>query len=220
MNRWDVVLFDLDGVLVDSRMPFARGINAALVAHGLSALPEEDLHRYLGPPLHSTFERLLVGRGELIQSCVDAYRERYRATAASETFVFDGIRQCLDQLAPTMSLVVATSKPQALADPLLADVGLRDLFDAVVGPNLEVEQEPKAVTVGRALRTLSAGSRSAIVGDRMFDISAGRVHGITTIGVLWGIGNETELRDAGADFVIESPAQLAEVLRGGNMRAG
>jgi len=53
------VLFDLDGVLVDSRTPFARSINAALVAHGLPAHPEEELHPFLGPPLHATFASLV-----------------------------------------------------------------------------------------------------------------------------------------------------------------
>jgi phosphoglycolate phosphatase len=82
----------------------------------------------------------------------------------------------------------------------------------VFGPSLEAEDETKSVTVGRVLQSLPSGTRAAIVGDRKFDISAGRDHGIATIGALWGIGSEAELREAGADHLAESPARLAALL--------
>ena len=206
------MLSDLDGVLVDSRTPFARSINAALVAHGLASRPEEELYPYLGPPLHATFATLVDGRAELVQSCVDAYRERYRAVGASESVVFEGIRECLAELVRSTPCVVATSKPRALAEPLLEALGLRRFFAAVFGPSLEAEDETKSVTVGRALQFLPSGTRAAIVGDRKFDISAGRAHGIATIGALWGIGSAAELREAGADHLAEAPSALAALL--------
>src|ERR1700733_5415615 len=98
MTGHDAVLFDLDGVLVDSRVPFGRGVNHALTSHGLAARPERELHRYLGPPLHCTF-RALVSKEALVQPCVDSYRVRYRELAARETNVFPGIRAILDVLA-------------------------------------------------------------------------------------------------------------------------
>ena len=87
----DAALFDLDGVLVDSRVPFARCINAALVAHGLPERCEEELYAYLGPPIHSTFAEL--GAGEMVQSCVDAYHARVRAVPTSETVGFPGVHR-------------------------------------------------------------------------------------------------------------------------------
>src|SRR4051812_12245460 len=103
MDRLDAVLFDLDGVLVDSRVPFARSMNAALVAHGIEARPDDELHGYLGPPLHATF-RALVADEALVGSCVDSYRAHYRVIAADETPVFDGIPAVLAELAARMPL--------------------------------------------------------------------------------------------------------------------
>ena len=80
----DAVIFDLDGVLADSRIAFARCVNAALVAAGVPERPAADLHRYLGPPLHATFVEL-TGDASLAQGCLDAYRARYREHAATET---------------------------------------------------------------------------------------------------------------------------------------
>ncbi|MDH3684835.1 MAG: HAD hydrolase-like protein, partial [Myxococcales bacterium] len=75
------VLFDLDGVLVDSRGPIAGSINHALAANGLEPSPLEELHGRIGDPLGPIFEALLDARGaehELLARCIDGYRERYR----------------------------------------------------------------------------------------------------------------------------------------------
>jgi phosphoglycolate phosphatase len=211
MADHDAVLFDLDGVLVDSRAPFARSVNSALTSHGLTPRPEHELHQYLGPPLHLTF-RALVGEESLVQPCVDSYRARYRELAASETTVFPGIREILDGLVNQLPLVVATSKPHALAEPLLDALNLRGFFAAVVGPELDSENEQKAVTVGRAMQELSPKARPVMVGDRKHDIAAAHEHDIRAIGVLWGIGSEVELRTAGADAIARTPVELKALL--------
>jgi phosphoglycolate phosphatase len=208
----DAVMFDLDGVLVDSRVPFARAVNAALLAYGLGERPEQELHQFLGPPLHRTFAEL-TGDEALVQPCVDAYRDRYRELAASETTVFPGMRELLAGIAAEMPLLVATSKPRELAEPLLEHLGLRAHFAAVVGPELDAENEAKTETVGRAIAALAPGARPVMVGDRNYDVIAAHDHGIRAIGVLWGIGSERELRAAGADALVDTPDDLASLLR-------
>jgi phosphoglycolate phosphatase len=207
----EAVLFDLDGVIVDSRVPFARCVNHALAEHDMPPQPAHELHRCLGPPLHSTF-RTLVSDPALVQPCVESYRARYRARAAGETTVFPGIRELLGELAAGLPLLVATSKPRALAEPLLDALGLRRCFVAVVGPELDSEDEQKAVTVGRALGRLARPATAVMVGDREHDVIAAHAHRIPAIGVLWGIGSERELLDAGADALAGNAATLATLL--------
>lgn len=211
MIAHDAVLFDLDGVLVDSRVPFARGVNSALLANGQPARLEEELHQYLGPPLHQTFARLIEDQS-LIQPCVDVYRARYRTLAVTETTVFPGIRETLDSLFDQLPLLVATSKPQALAEPLLDALGLSGFFTAVIGPDLDTEHEHKAVTIGRAMQQLSPTALPVMVGDRHYDVTAAREYDIPTIGVLWGIGTEDELLTAGAHTLARIPTELATLL--------
>jgi phosphoglycolate phosphatase-like HAD superfamily hydrolase len=105
-------------------------------------------------PLHRTF-RALVGEESFVQPCVDSYRARYREMAASETIVVPGIREILDALANQLPLLAATSKPRALAEPLLDALNLRGFFAALIGPELDSENEQKARTVGRAINELS-----------------------------------------------------------------
>jgi phosphoglycolate phosphatase len=211
MSGHDAVLFDLDGVLVDSRVPFARSINGALVAHGLPPRPAHELHGYLGPPIHETFQAL-VGDRSILQQCVDSYRTLYREMAARETLVFPGITEILEDLSNALPLLVATSKPRALAEPLLDALDLRGYFDAVIGPGLDDESEQKSVTVKRAIEELPSGARAVMVGDRRYDVIAAHANGIPAIGVLWGIGSEAELRTAAADAIARTPAELRTLL--------
>lgn len=211
MTGHDAVLFDLDGVLVDSRVPFAQSVNGALVEHGLPPRPAHELHGYLGPPIHETFQAL-VGDQSILQSCVDSYRRRYREMAARETLVFPGVAEILEALSNEVPLLVATSKPRVLAEPLLEALDLRGYFQAVIGPELDSESEEKAVTVARAIGLLPGDTRAVMVGDRRYDVVAAHANGILAIGVLWGIGSEAELRAAAADAIVRTPAELRTLL--------
>ncbi len=192
----DAVLFDLDGVIVDSRVPFAGCVNAALREHGLPERPAQELYPFIGPPLHDTF--LVLGAGDRARSCVDSYRRHYRLLAADTTPVMPGMREVLNELAQRMPIALATSKSRALAEPLLEALGLRGCFRVVSGPGLEAMAEPKAQTIGRALAGLPGVRRPVMVGDREYDVIGARANGLPTIGVLWGIGSAAELRAAGA----------------------
>jgi phosphoglycolate phosphatase len=214
LSGTDAVLFDLDGVLVDSRTAFARSTNAALAQHGLPERPAAELHPYLGPPLHRTFAKLAAeaGAGEdVVEGLVLSYRARYRATAVAESTVFPGTAEALEHLAAGMPLVVATSKSQALAEPLLEELGLRQYFQAVYGPSIQARDEAKSLTIARALEGLPHARRPVMVGDRKFDVLGARAHDLPCVGVLWGIGSERELREAGAIVLIEEPADLPEL---------
>jgi phosphoglycolate phosphatase len=214
LSGTDAVLFDLDGVLVDSRTAFVRSVNAALAEQGLPERAAEELHGYLGPPLHRTFATLGSGADEQVDALVMSYRARYRRTMAAESAVFDGIPEVLERLATSMPLVVATSKSQALAEPLLEQLGLRDRFVAIYGPSLQARDEAKSLTIARALEGLPHARKPVMVGDRKFDVLGARAHELPCVGVLWGIGGERELREAGAAALVAAPDELVGLLGG------
>jgi phosphoglycolate phosphatase len=205
-----VVLFDLDGVLVDSRGPISSCINHALAAHGLPERDPVDLYRYIGPPLLHAFAELLAQPVEspAVARCAETYRERYADASLTETAVTPGIADVLGTLRDGgRRLGVATSKPRPFAEPLLDVLGMRAYFDVVAGPELDASGEDKITTVGAALRALGA-DRGAMVGDRSFDMLAARAHGLRAVGVGWGIGSRAELEAAGAERIVATPAEL------------
>lgn len=204
------VIFDLDGVLVDSRAVFLNCVNYALDKLGVERPPEEQLLRYIGPPLTIGFPDLLQTTADdpRVLALVDGYRERYRTAMLTETTVPPGIAGALEQL-NGHTLAVATSKPYEFAEPLLGAMGLREHFDAVAGPDLDARGETKTETLARALAAVQA-DRAVMVGDRSFDVVGAHANAIPCIGVTWGIGDAAELTDAGADALIDTPAELLQ----------
>jgi phosphoglycolate phosphatase len=204
------VLFDLDGVLVDSRVPITGCLNHALAEHGLPRRSPEALQRFIGPPLASAFVELTGDPPDspLVTSCVAAYHSRYATASLRETTVIPGVPDVLAPLAREFRLAVATSKTLVFAEPLLEALGLRHFFTAVAGPGMPARSEDKAQTIANALSALGAPARGVMVGDRSFDIVGARAHALPTVGVTWGIGSREELEAAGADAVIDKPTQL------------
>ncbi len=222
MHPLEAILFDLDGVLVDSRHPISLCINHALEALGLEREPEHALHGWIGVSLHQVFSALLAARDAdpaSIPTAIDHYRERYTVVAPRETPAFEGIPACLETLASRHRLAVATSKPADFAVPILESLGLAGHFEAIVGAPLEgTHHEDKTATVGRTLAALGGGPESpsaAMVGDRHLDIRAGQAHGLLTIGATWGIGGPAELREAGAHHLASTPADLLALTQQG-----
>jgi phosphoglycolate phosphatase len=206
------VLFDLDGVLVDSRRAIAGSLNHALRANGLAEHPEPELYRFIGPSLASVFAALSgqAIESELVVACVASYREHYREASLRLTTVVPGIPEVMAQLAQGHRLAVATSKPIAFAVPILESLGLRHFFAAVAGPDLNPFGETKTVTIASALEAV--GERAVMVGDRHHDVDGARANGLPCIGVLWGIGNAAELRTAGAAALAETPDDLIGIV--------
>jgi len=207
------VLFDLDGVLVDSRVAISRCLSHALGAQGLPQPSRDALERFIGPPLTQAFSEL-TGHPQdsaLVLACLASYRARYRHASLLETSVFPEIPETLATLAPNYRLAVATSKSLAFAEPLLTALELRDSFEHVAGPDLDAHREDKTQTIARALTAL-ATTDAVMVGDRSLDIIGAHACGIPAIGVSWGIGSRHELSSAGANIVVEDPHELPEAV--------
>lgn len=204
-------MFDLDGVLVDSREPFRTAINEALLAHGFAARPGPELDRYIGPTVLAGFAELTAQpqSSPLVAACAATYNDAYARVHLQQTTLVDGIAHVLELL--TAPLAIATSKPVRFVAPLLEALGIAGRFRAVEAPGMAQLDEPKEVTLARALAALGA-SAAVIVGDRGSDMTAARRNGIRAIGVSWGIGTRAELQGAGADAIIDRPAQLLELL--------
>jgi phosphoglycolate phosphatase len=201
------VLFDLDGVLVDSRVAIGASMNHALVSLGHERREESELHRYIGPPLYGAFSEL-TGKptdSDEVAALVAAYRARYAVASLRDSLVYDGIESALEALGREHTLAVATSKPRPFAVPLLEAVGLSRYFAWIAGPEMDAMMEPKAVTVRDALEHVG-GPPAVMIGDRIHDIEGARANGIPVVAVAWGIGDATEL--SGADAQVRAPDEI------------
>jgi phosphoglycolate phosphatase len=211
----DAVLFDLDGTIIDSRVPFADSMNYTLREYDQPERRPEELWAYLGPPTHQTFSELLGEDSPLVEDAVATYREHYMKHSPETTTVYDGIEELLQELHGRVPLAVATSKVIDATEDLLEKLGLTELFDAICGPAMDAVNEPKATTVAHALSALGGPARvkaPVMIGDRFYDVVGARAHGVPTIGVLWGSGSEQELREAQAAAIVSAAAEIPPLL--------
>jgi phosphoglycolate phosphatase len=201
------ILFDLDGVLADSRTAISTCLNHALRDGGHPERPPEELYGHIGPALADAFAEILElpRDDEAVVACVAAYRRVYGAESLRLTTLQPGVDQMLNELEAPMA--VASSKPVTFSEPILEQLGIRHHFATVAGPDLNPFGETKAQTIATALQAV--GRPAVMVGDRRHDVEGAHANEIPCIGVLWGIGTRAELDAAGATTLVDEPADLA-----------
>jgi phosphoglycolate phosphatase len=210
-----LVLFDLDGTLVDSSPGIWSSVRFAAAELGLPEPTAAQLTAMIGPPLQDGFATALGLPPELVPLAVDAYRTHYSAGALLDVTVYPGIPGLLDELwARDAVLAVATSKPEVFAVRVLEATGLLRRFASVHGATLDGAVRHKDEVVAAALAAHTDGTHPVLVGDRAQDVQGAAVHGLPCIGAGWGPAPEGELETAGAVVVAASPSDVLPALAG------
>jgi phosphoglycolate phosphatase len=208
------LLFDLDGTLTDPSPGITRCLAHALTMLGRYAPSNDILRACIGPPLQKTFARLLNEPSEessLTNQAMALYREQFVAAGMYENSVYPGIPELLARLRDEgCELCVATSKPTVFAKTIVRHFGIEPHFAAVYGSELSGERADKPELVAYLLERGNISPQTAIIiGDRKYDILAATTCGLrAAVGVTYGYGSVTELREAGADALCGSPQDV------------
>jgi phosphoglycolate phosphatase len=214
-----LILFDLDGTLVDPAGAITGGISSALRAHGLPVPDDDALQAMVGPPLVHSLTALGGVPEARVQDVMATYRAGYVSTGMAQSRPYPGVVRCVQALTDGGAVVaVATQKPEWLAEEVLEAQGLRSLFASVHGsPRDEASALGGKEPIIRAALEHHArhAGRAVMVGDRRHDVEGAAANGLACIGVAWGFAAPGELEAAGAAAVVRSADELLEVLRGG-----
>ncbi len=215
---WQLILFDLDGTLVDSRAGILHCARHAFAAHGLPAPEDRRVARVVGLSLELALERLLPeGAEHLVLEVTRSYREAALALHADPAYdepLFPGVREMLDDLRrPELHFGIATGKNLRGLRAALARHGLSGHFSTLQTPDT-APSKPHPGMVARAVTECGVDHRRTImVGDSTFDMEMAQNAGIPAIGVSWGHHGDAELRAAGAAVIIERASDLPAALR-------
>lgn len=213
-----LILFDLDGTLVDPAGAITGGIAAALAVHGLDVPPVSTLNRMVGPPLMTGLRELAGVPEDRLADVVGHYRETYRSTGMRLSRPYAGIMDVVEQLHSRGDTVaVATQKPQWLACELLEVQGMSGLFDSIHGS--PADERAAAALPGKQPIIAAALARhdgkydgAVMVGDRSHDVDGAAANGLPCVGVRWGFAVPGELETAGALRIADNPAHLGCML--------
>lgn len=212
------VLFDLDGTLTDPYEGITDCIKYALSSVGIEENDPKKLRSYIGPPLRNTFA-LYGFDEEKCEELVAKYREKFLVTGIHQNFTYDGAIEMLRALHEHgCKISLASCKPERACRVILEERGMLEYFDAVCGATEDKTLDTKPAIVKVALERLgvpeSELEHAYMVGDRDMDIIGAHENGITGIGALYGYGDEDELSGAGADYVINAPLELLDIVLG------
>ena len=209
-----LVLFDLDGTLVDSAPGIHASVRAALAGFGLPEPTPAQLRAMVGPPLQDGFALGFGLFGADVDRAVAAYRAYYSAGAMLEAPPYPGVAELLARLrSGGATLAVATSKPEPFAVAILEHVGLLEQFASVHGATLDGAVRHKDQVVAAALARHPDGRAPVLVGDRAQDVLGAAAHGLPCIGAGWGPAEDGELEAAGAVIIAATPADVVVALR-------
>ncbi|HOX44956.1 MAG TPA: HAD-IA family hydrolase [Myxococcota bacterium] len=210
--RFDFVLFDLDGTLVDSSGDLTTAVNAALAELDLPPLTRADIVSFVGDGARKLLERTLArfGRTE-VDEAVRLFKAAYRLRCLDETRPYPGVPALLEALC-SLPLGVVSNKPAEFARQVLDGLGLSGRFGAVVGGD-EAALKPNPAPLHLAMARLGvAGRRGLMVGDHTNDLGAGRAAGLATCGVTWGLDGGRAVRADRADFLCSVPAEVERLV--------
>ena len=210
----DPILFDLDGTLTESGPGIISSVRYALAAMGEPALDDEQLRRFIGPPLLDSFRDYCGMDPAEVTVAIAAYREYYATDGQFENSVYDGIPELLTSLRLAgRTLAVATSKAEVFASSILEHFDLAQYFSTVVGSELDGRRTAKADIITEALARLDRPTTGTVmIGDRSHDVRGAAAVGVGSIGVLWGYGDDEELTASGADALAATPDELLRQL--------
>ncbi|MEQ4576819.1 MAG: HAD family hydrolase [Gammaproteobacteria bacterium] len=204
------LFFDLDGTLIDSEPGIIGGLVHTFGELGHALPSMQQLRSWIGPPLRDSFHQHFAGDAALVGQALALYRDRYDSIGWTEHSVFDGIPETIAALrAVGHRMAVVTSKNERFARRIVEHLPFGDCFEDVIGTSDDGSRRFKVDLIAEALRRLSLQpAQCVMIGDRRMDIEGANAHGMRSIGVLWGFGDEAELRTAGAGALATVPSEL------------
>ena len=213
-----VVLFDLDGTLVDSAPDLAGAGNDMRIARGLAPHPLAHFRPMVGAGARGMLGRAFeIGpQDERFAALRDEFLDRYEARMTQETRLFDGVANVLDAFdARALPWGIVTNKATRFAEPLTRALGLLPRAAALVCGDTTPHAKPHPEPLLEAARRIGVEAKDCVyVGDDLRDVLAGRAAGMATIAVHWGyLGEGDAIGDWGADHLAELPNDLLKLLR-------
>jgi phosphoglycolate phosphatase len=220
-----LLIFDLDGTLIDSREDLANSINAMLIRFGKKELPHEVIASYIGDGAPMLVRRALGDPDDenFVQDAVLYFMGWYREHKLDNTYVYDGVKEALAAIQKSrdgastqknqpLKMAVLSNKPVGPSRAIVEALGLGPYFFQVYGGNSFHTKKPDPAGVQILLEETGVQpEETIIIGDSDIDVLTARNAGIYSVGVTYGLAPHT-LKDAPPDVLIDHPRELADVL--------
>ncbi|MCQ6274731.1 HAD family hydrolase [Bacillus sp. V3B] len=221
MNKYKIILFDLDGTLSDPKVGITKSVQYALQKMDIIEPDIDKLECFIGPPLQVAFADYYDFDEGHTQKAIDFYRERFKEKGMFENELYSNIPSLLKLLKEQQfTLVVATSKPTVFSEEILKYFNIDQYFELVVGSNLDGTRASKTEIIQYILDKYNDDKLDdfIMIGDREHDIIGANNTGIDSIAVTYGYGSLDELSRSNPTYMVKSIDQLKDILLGSQIK--
>ncbi len=222
--NYDVVIFDLDGTLIDSRIGIHSSIVHTLKEMGVPAVDQELLSQFIGPPLIDSFQSVCGMSEPEAERAVAVYKDYFAVEGIKGFEVYEGVPEMLWLLrASGVRMAIATTKDEVFAREIALNADFMPFLEAVIGSDREGKMLRKPELIAAALAAFgiepaatheAESPRIVMVGDHALDILGAKANRIASIAVSYGFGDNEELQRAQPDHVVDSTMELRNLLLG------
>lgn len=214
-----LLIFDLDGTLIDSRLDLVNSVNAMLRHLSRPELPEELIAAYVGDGAPMLIRRALGDPSDeaLLVGALEYFLSYYRAHKLDHTHAYPGIPEALSRLRHGQNgsqrhMAVLSNKPVNPSRQIVEALGLKPFFDQVYGGNSFATKKPDPEGARKLMEEAGASpDETIIIGDSSVDVLTGHNAGLWTCGVTYGFAPQT-LRELAPDLLVDSPQELQQAL--------
>ncbi|MBN1969470.1 MAG: HAD hydrolase-like protein [Candidatus Delongbacteria bacterium] len=207
------ILFDLDGTITDSSIGIINSVKYALGKLGEIIPADNDLYKFIGPPLHKSFEIFCGYNEEKASYAVEVFREYFRSKGIFENRLFDGILDVLETLSKENNLFIASSKPQVFVDQILEYFKIDHLFFKTYGSSLDGSFTDKSEIIEKIIKEHDLNrSLTIMIGDRYHDETGAIENEIQFIRAGYGYGKPEEFKLT-EGYVAEKPQEILEIIK-------
>ncbi len=207
-------IFDLDGTLADTISDLADATNFALEKLGYPVHPYESYKKFVGNGVQKLCYRALPDdKKEDTEKLLEIFNDYYGKHFLDKTTLYDEMKNCLDILRQNnVTLAVATNKPQNFARQIVKKLLPEYDFLKVLGGCSERPKKPDTAIITEIISELSEDNQIFMIGESNVDIQTAKNAGIYSIGCVWGFRGREELVNAGADYIAQTPSDIARFI--------
>lgn len=208
-----LVVFDLDGTLVDSIFDLGNAVNFALEKFNLPLHPMSDYYTFVGNGMEDLVRRSMGDEGgndELYLKVRKAFDEHYNAHSNDNTVPYKGIAELLKALRDkNIKTAVLTNKAHIYVNDILKKAFPNHCFDLYSGQKEGVARKPNPQSFHLLLKELSVEKEDCLyIGDSEVDVKTAKNAGVDLVAVNWGYRNEETIRNAGAEVIVSTPEEI------------
>ena len=212
--KYNTVIFDLDGTLLNTLEDLGDSVNFALKSFGYPTRTYEEIRSFVGNGVKDLVTKAVPDGTdeETTLKCLQTFKDHYKTNMQNKTAPYDGIIDLLEELNSKGVKLAIVSNKYDFGVKNLNKYYFKDLIPVAIGEREGVRRKPAPDTVLTAMKELNAQKESTLyVGDSGSDMITAQNAGVKGVGVTWGFRDAKSLKESGADFLVDSPAQLLDI---------